>query len=154
MKKNQKLNEHLLRRRMTKFTNLMEIVISVIVLIALFISMWPLLQGLPMLTSEEANSFQSFLGHAFNLVIGIEFIKMLCKHSPGSALEVLLYAIARHMLIDRGSSLDNLLSVIAIGLVFVIRKFCFIHTFEEQPSDEILEAQTSGENDFVDYLDN
>lgn len=24
-----------------------------------------------------------FLGHAFNLIIGVEFIKMLAKHTPG-----------------------------------------------------------------------
>lgn len=150
MKINQKLNEHTLRKRMTKVTNLMEIVVSLVILIALFISMWPLLRVVPMLISGEANSFQTFLGYAFNLVIGIEFIKMLCKHSPGSALEVLLYAIARHMLIDRGTSLDNLLSVAAIGLIFMIRKFCFIQTFEAQPSDGLLEAQTDLGNNFAD----
>ena len=34
-----------------------------------------------------------------SIVIGIEFIKMLAKHSPGSSLEVLLYAIASHMVV-------------------------------------------------------
>lgn len=40
-------------------------------------------------------SFQAVLEQAFNLVIGIEFIKMLAKHTPGSAIEVLLFAMAR-----------------------------------------------------------
>ena len=79
--------------------------------------------------SGSTDAFQTFLGHAFNLVIGIEFIKMLAKHSPGSALEVLLYAIARNMILGHGTAAENLLGVAAIGLIFVIRKFLFVPSF-------------------------
>ena len=41
-----------------------------------------------------------------DIVIGIEFIKMLAKHSPGSSLEVLLYAIARHLVAVSYTHLD------------------------------------------------
>ena len=37
----------------------------------------------------------------------IEFIKMLAKHSPGSSLEVLLYAIARHMVVGHESAMGE-----------------------------------------------
>ncbi len=40
---------------------------------------------------------RTFLERGLDIVIGIEFIKMLAKHSPGCSLEVLLYAIARHL---------------------------------------------------------
>ena len=36
---------------------------------------------------------RGFLERALDIVIGVEFIKMLAKHSPGSSLEVLLYAV-------------------------------------------------------------
>ena len=42
---------------------------------------------------DASSAFNTFLGHVFNLVIGVEFIKMLSKHTPGSAIEVLLFAI-------------------------------------------------------------
>ena len=54
---------------------------------------------------------------------------MLAKHSPGSSLEVLLYAIARHMVVGHESALENLLSVGAIALIFVVRKFFFVPAF-------------------------
>ena len=60
---------------------------------------------------------------SLDIVIGIEFIKMLAKHSPGSSLEVLLYAIARHLVVGHDSALENLLSVGAIALIFIVRKF-------------------------------
>lgn len=69
---------------------------------------------------------RSFLERALDIVIGVEFIKMLAKHSPGSSLEVLLYAIARHMVVGHESALDNLISVGAIALIFVVRKFFFV----------------------------
>ena len=59
----------------------------------------------------------------------IEFIKMLAKHSPGSVLEVLLYAIARHMIVGHEDAVQNLVSVVAIALIFIIRKYFFVPSF-------------------------
>ena len=42
---------------------------------------------------------------------------------------VLLYAIARHMVVGHESALENLLSVSAIALIFVVRKFFFVPAF-------------------------
>lgn len=66
---------------------------------------------------------------ALDIVIGIEFIKMLAKHSPGSALEVLLYAIARHMIVGHESAVENFISVASIALIFCVRKFLFVPAF-------------------------
>ena len=101
-----------------------------IVLIGLLLSMIPLLQWMPGLLFDGNDVEVSiFLQRALDIVIGIEFIKMLAKHSPGSSLEVLLYAIARHMVVGHESALDNLISVGAIALIFVVRKFFFVPAF-------------------------
>lgn len=76
-------------------TEVMEIAVAVIVLVGFFISIIPILKEMPsLLDNTNAYSFHVFLEHAFNLVIGIEFVRMLIKHTPGSALGVLLFAIA------------------------------------------------------------
>ena len=112
--------KHILRDQVAEFASLLEVIISVLVLIGLVISSIPVAKEmLSLWQSGSTDAFQTFLGHAFNLVIGIEFIKMLAKHSPGSALEVLLYAIARNMILGHGSA----------GLIFVIRKFLFVPSF-------------------------
>ena len=54
---------------------------------------------------------------------------MLAKPSPGSVLEVLLYAIARHMIVGHEDAVQNLVSVGAIALIFIIRKFFFVPSF-------------------------
>ena len=105
-------------------------VLSAIVLVALLLSVAPLLQLLPgLLTHGNSVEVREFLERALDIVIGIEFIKMLAKHSPGSVLEVLLYAIARHMIVGHEDAVQNLVSVGAIALIFIIRKFFFVPSF-------------------------
>ena len=119
-----------LRNRIISTATLLEILLSGLVLIGLLLSMVPLLQWMPGLLFDGNDAEVSiFLQRALDIVIGIEFIKMLAKHSPGSALEVLLYAIARNMILGHGSAIENLLGVASIGLIFVIRKFCFVPSF-------------------------
>ena len=78
---------------------------------------------------EGMQSFQAVLEQAFNLVIGIEFIKMLAKHTPGSAIEVLLFAMARQLVIGHMAPFENLLGIIAIAIIFIICRFLFVPSF-------------------------
>ena len=119
-----------LRNKIISAATLLEILLSGLVLIGLLLSMVPLLQWMPGLLFDGNDVEVSiFLQRALDIVIGIEFIKMLAKHSPGSSLEVLLYAIARHLVVGHDSALENLLSVGAIALIFIVRKFFFVPAF-------------------------
>ena len=131
--------KHLLREQVAEVASLLEVLISVVAVTGKENSAVPVAREMLSLWSGgSTEAFQTFLGHAFNLVIGIEFIKMLAKHSPGSALEVLLYAIARNMILGHGTTAENLLGVAAIGLIFIIRKFLFVPSFgATMPDGEI-----------------
>ena len=119
-----------LRNFIIQSSTLLEISLSGLVLIGRRISIVPLIQWMPGLFIDGNDvEIRTFLERALDIVIGIEFIKMLAKHSPGSSLEVLLYAIARHMVIGHESAFENLLSVAAIALIFVVRKFFFVPAF-------------------------
>ena len=119
-----------LRNRIIQASSLLEILLSGLVLIGLLFSAVPPIKWMPgLLFYGNEVEIRSFLERSLDIVIGIEFIKMLAKHSPGSSLEVLLYAIARHMVVGHESALDNLISVGAIALIFVVRKFFFVPAF-------------------------
>ena len=119
-----------LRNYIIQASTLLEIALSGLVLIGLLFSIVPLLKWMPGLLFDGNDAeIRTFLERALDIVIGIEFIKMLAKHSPGSSLEVLLYAIARHMVVGHDSALENLLSVCAIALIFIVRKFFFVPAF-------------------------
>ena len=119
-----------LRNFIIQSSTLLEISLSGLVLIGLLISIVPLIQWMPGLFIDGNDvEIRTFLERALDIVIGIEFIKMLAKHSPGSSLEVLLYAIARHLVVGHDSALENLLSVGAIALIFIVRRFFFVPAF-------------------------
>lgn len=68
-------------------------------------------------------TIDTFLSHVLSLIIAIEFIKMLAKHTPGSAIEVLLFAIARNIIVHEGSMVDALVGVLAIAVLFAVRHY-------------------------------
>lgn len=119
-----------LRNRIIQASSLLEVLLSGLVLVGLVFSAIPLIRWMPgLLVDGNDTEIRTFLERSLDIVIGIEFIKMLAKHSPGSSLEVLLYAIARHLVVGHDSALENLLSVGAIALIFIVRKFFFMPAF-------------------------
>ncbi|MBQ5361451.1 MAG: transporter [Lachnospiraceae bacterium] len=113
------------------FGHVLETVLAILIMIGLIISLKPLVLAMGELGSGMEEVLPHFLEAAFNLVIGIEFVDMLTKHSPGSALEVLLYAIVRHMVLEGGTTKDMIIGTGAILVIFIIRKYFFVKSFEE-----------------------
>lgn len=68
-------------------------------------------------------NFDVILSNMFTLVIGVEFTKMLCKHTAETVIEVLLFAIARQMILSHGDALNMLLGVAAIAGLFAVKKY-------------------------------
>ena len=95
-------------------------------LIALFILLVTVLQMV--LTGKDSVhylllgqfSLYEFFGSVMNVVVGLEFIKMLVLHTPKAVIDVLLFAIDRQLVVSHSSSVDTLLGVAAVVLIFVI----------------------------------
>jgi len=123
-----------LNRRISSIVNYIELILAIIILIALLCGIIGLVMNMGIFNGEpfDYENFSEFLANAFSLVIGIEFIKMLIKHTPGSVVEVLLFAIARGLIIEHSTTLETLIGIIAIAVVFAIRKYLFINSFDEK----------------------
>ena len=110
--------------------------ISIIIIVAilfytavLVFELKELLVGSPV----DIEDLTGFINMGFGLVIGIEFIKMLCKPNPDNVIEVLLFLVARHMIIDENTALDILLSVLSIAILFIVRQaFHIVHERKSQ----------------------
>ena len=83
-------------------------------------------------TLMNTGEFMEFLTFMFNIVIGIEILKMFCRHDLDSVVEVLLFAVARQVIIEHTSMVDNLLGVLAIAVLFSIRKFLFVSALDKK----------------------
>ena len=117
-----------------QFSQFLEVLVAFILIAAIFVSLVSVVLGLRDLTADlsDVDAFQEFLALAFNVVIGIEFLKMLCRHNMSSAVEVLLFAIARQMVIEHTTPVENLLMVTSIAILFATRKFLFIPGLDDK----------------------
>ena len=78
----------------------------------------------------DIDFFTTFLANGLSLVVGVEFVKMLCTHQPGTIIEVLLFATARQMIVEHLNVYETLVGIGAIAALFTIRKFLFC-SFDE-----------------------
>jgi len=91
------------------------------------------------------DSLVVILDKAITLAIGAELIKMLCKHTPETIIEVLAFALARQLIIGHAAPLDNLITVAAIAILFAVRRFLLNrHDMVETP-DGLVEIDDTEE---------
>ena len=121
-----------LREQVMKIADMLETVIGILLAFSIGILVIYLIGDLKSIITSNADLevFNNYLAFAFNLVIGIEFIKMLCKHTPETVIEVLLFAIARQLIVEHMTIFQNLVGVIAIAVLFATRKYLF-YNFDE-----------------------
>ena len=136
-----------LQDRMFELSYMFELFISVVVGAAI------LLFGVRMVistfnlavNSQGADMLVKVLDDAIILAIGSELIKMLCKHTPETVIEVLAFALARQLIVGHAAPLENLITVVAIAVLFAVRRFLLKrHDLVETPDGLIdldIEAQ-------------
>ena len=102
-----------------------EIVLSIIILIVIALAGIRLIftiTEIPIM-DMDIDFFTTFLANGLSLVVGVEFVKMLCRHSAQTVVEVLMFATARQMVVEHMKPSQTLIGVIAIAILFAIRKF-------------------------------
>lgn len=104
-----------------------ETLVGLLLVLALFSALIGLVSTVsPVALVKDPERFSEFLSLAATLVIGVEFVNMLCNHSMGSVIEIMLLAIARQMIVEHTSPLENLVAVLSIGILYMIRKYLYI----------------------------
>lgn len=114
-----------LQDKMFEVSYLFELFISVIVGIAILILAVQLIIDMVnvSLYSNGADALVKILDDAIILAIGAELIKMFCKHTPETVIEVLAFALARQLIVGHVASWENLITVVAIAILFGVRRF-------------------------------
>lgn len=113
----------------TEVSHYLEMVLSFILMVAMVFFTFSLISELPGFLSSKIDNdrlFEEVLSRAMSLAVGVELIKMLSKPSPGTVIEVLLFALTRQLIVDHPSMSDFLLGIIAVAVLFAIRRYLFI----------------------------
>ena len=133
---------------MFEMSYLFDLIISVVVGVAICLAAIRMIvdiSSLDLLFDSES-SLMTVLDNAIILAIGAEFIKMLCKHTPETVIEVIAFALAHHLIVGHGAPLDNFITVLAIATLFAVRKFLLKqHDMVETP-DGLVEIGDNKEN--------
>ena len=110
--------EHIFRL----FLHLMERLIAVITIVGLLGSLG--LEVVEMLSGLHYFSDVSHMLHnLLNIVVGVEFVRMLIDTTPANILEVLTVAITRHVILSHDDPWSNLACIACIAGLFAIRRF-------------------------------
>ena len=73
------------------------------------------------------DSLSTFLHSFLNILVGLEFVRMLIDTTPANILEVLTVAITRHVILSHDDPWSNLACIACIAGLFAIRRFLIRH---------------------------
>lgn len=129
-----------LRSKVYALSQYLEMLLSLILGIVIAILAGKLLLDVfnPAYIFAEEDVFTYYLENAMNLAVGVELIKMLCMHSPGTVIEVLLFAIARQVVVSHSSVVQTMVGILSIVVLFATRKYLFI------PHDDVTRVTLRG----------
>lgn len=114
-----------------ELTYYIELVIAVIMCGVIAIMTLKLLTtAIPDYIMGDKIQIEGFLEKVMLLAIALEFVKMLCKHTPSTVIDVLLFAIARQIVVEHTTTLENLIGIVALAGLFATRKYLLCH-FDE-----------------------
>ena len=120
-----------LRKFMQQAASYIEIVLSAFLLIAIiFLAGKFIVESVLGIGCDNA-TLEYFLENVMTFAIGVEFVKMLCTHTPGTVIEVLLFAIARQMIVGHVSGFEA-----AIAGLSATHKFLYAESFGTDETEE------------------
>ena len=128
-----------LREKVSKASSYLEIAISVVILLSIAASLIFLVKDTIILIMDVSRDFEytNLFAVALQLIIGVEFVKMLSKHTPESVIEVLLFVVAKRVIVDsNSSSLEVLWGVVAIAALYAVKKFLVDKTVKEDKNKD------------------
>ena len=69
------------------------------------------------------DSTYTYLHTFLNILVGLEFVRMLIDLTPGNTIEVLIVALARQVIISHDDPISNVCCVLCIAGLFATRHF-------------------------------
>ncbi len=113
--------------KLTDIALVLEIILTVLLAIGIAIGLIDIVKYFVSIFMADAvtsySVFKQFLAHTLLIVVGVELMLMLISHSINSMLELILFVIARKMLIYGDTMMDLVLGTIAIAILFITIKY-------------------------------
>lgn len=129
------------KKNIQRLCEALEMAVAMIVLVGILLTIYSLLSDFEIFRTMlgDTEGFRAFLEDIFVIVIGIEFLQMLCKPNSDNVMEVLIFLVARHMIIGDTTPMEDFISVISVGLLCVLRRY--LHVTKEKEKERERQRQ-------------
>lgn len=113
------------KKHMQHICEILELAAAVLVLIAILLSLFSIVKDIAVFQQllNDTAAFKIYLENIFTIVIGIEFLAMLCRPNSDNVIEVLIFLVARHMIVGDTTPYEDFVSVISVALLCVLRRY-------------------------------
>ena len=113
--------------KLNKFVILFEVLISMLLLFGIAFSIPDIFKYYVVILKSDVNYsldlFKQFLSHILLLVIAMEFVLLMVAHTDTTIIHLIMLVISRKMLVVSEDMPDLLIGVIAIAILFIVRKY-------------------------------
>jgi len=108
-----------------KACRILELMVAVLVMIGIILAFVSFFKDGTIFIELSGNidMFQQYLDRIFIIVIGIEFLQMLFRPSSDNVIEVIIFLVARHMIVVDTTPYEDFVSVISIAILCVVRQY-------------------------------
>lgn len=123
-----------LEKYIQKICEILELIVAVFVVIGILLSIFSFLKDFQIFRDimNDTSAFKHYLDNIFVIVIGIEFLKMLCRPTSDNVMEILIFLVARHVIVDTTTTYENFVAVISVALLCIVRRY--LHVVEKKDS--------------------
>lgn len=125
------------KKGMHLLCGVLELVAAALVLIGILLSVLSLIKDFDIFHNllGDISLFRHYLEEIFMIVIGIEFLEMLCRPNSDNVLEVLIFLVARHMIVGETTPFEDFISVISIAILCVLRRVLHLIRKKEETGE-------------------
>ena len=144
------------QKKLTRAAELIELLLGVIILLHCIVSTAGMVFSVNVVKLFYNTAYLQYqLSSACLIIIGVELIMMITSYSLDSVdsffdgaeasaalkerhdygcavVDVMLLAVSRQMIVEHTAPLENLLTVISVGLLFLIRKYLYISKIDKR----------------------
>lgn len=120
-----KMHMEKLEEFIQKICRILELIVAIFVLLGIIMTLFGVFKNYTIFHEMSCNTdtFKQYLDRIFMIVIGIEFLQMLCRPNSDNVIEVIIFLAARHMTVSNTSPYQDFVSVISIVLLCLVRQF-------------------------------
>lgn len=106
-------------------SEVLEFIVAVLTLIGILLSVFSLVRDAGIFKRLLTNTsvFKDYLEQIFLLVIGIEFLVMLCRPNSENVIEILIFLVARHMIVGDTTPYEDFVSVVSVVILCIVRRY-------------------------------